>query len=134
MTTIRYNYASDVDDSTKQLALQSRLSTRLPLCTLPISSKDLTPDGSEWFHVVDAFSDITATKQKVIRLRVITNSHRGVNVTIPSSDILHQKYLDLRFQIRNTDYVLISFSELYVMGSPSHHELCLRAYDFKIKQ
>ena len=127
MTTIRYNYASDVDDSTKQLALQARLSTRLPLCTLPISSKDLTPDGSEWFHVVDAFSDITATKQKVIRLR-------GVNVTIPSSDILHQKYLDLRFQIRNTDYVLISFSELYVMGSPSHHELCLRAYDFKIKQ
>ena len=131
---LRYDFTSDVDDSTKQLALQGKLSTRLPLVTLPISVEDLTPDGSVWFHIVDAFSDVTKTKQRVIRLRVITNSHRGVNVTIPSSDILHQKYLDLRFQIRNMDYVMITFPELYVMGSPFHHELCLRAYDFKIKQ
>lgn len=131
---LRYNFTSDVDESTKQSALQGKLDTRLPLTTLPISLEDLTPDGSVWFHVVDAFADVTRTKQKVIRLRVITNSHRGVNVTIPSNSILHQKYRDLRFQIRNTDYVMITFPELYVMGSPFHHELCLRAYDFKIKQ
>ena len=131
MSTIRYDFAKDIDTYT--LAMRGNIDTRLPLCTLPISAKDLTPDGSQFFHAVDAYADITATKQRVIRIRVITKDHRGVNVTIPRTDILYQKFRDLRYQIRNSDYVQVAFPELFVMGSPFHHELHLRAYDFKIK-
>lgn len=133
MSTIRHSFIEEVDKATIDSALSSRLDSRSPLCTLPYPAKNLTTDGSEWFHAVDAYADITATRQRVIRIRVITKDHRGVNITIPRTDILYQKFRDLRYQIRNTDYVMIAFSQLYVMGSPFRHELCLRAYDFKLR-
>lgn len=130
---IRYNYTKDVDETTKNNVLHNKLDTRLPLCTLPYPAENLTPDGSKWFHAVDAYADTTSTKQRVIRIRVITKDHRGVNITIPHTDILYQKLRDLRYQIRNSDYVQVAFPQLYVMGSPYHRELYLRGYDFKIK-
>lgn len=130
MNNIRYEFAKDIN--TKTLASYGRLDTRQPLCTLPISAKDLTPDGSQWFHAVDAYADTKTTGQRVIRIRVITKYHRGVNITIPRTDILYQKFRDLRYLIRNSDYVQVSFPNLFVMGSPLRHELHLRAYDFKV--
>ena len=134
MARLRYDYAKDVDAATAAVARISSIDSRLPLTSVPVAPETISVDGSQWFHAVDAFADKSATGQPVIRVRVIIDSHRGVNVTIPRTELLYHKFRDLRFQIRNSDCVMVTFPELYVMGSAFRHELCLRAYDFKMQE
>ena len=133
ITPIRYNYATDVNEHTRNRLKNNRTTnTRLPFCSLEISPRTLSRDDAEMFHVVDAIRQKNARYKNVLRLRIITNTNRGVNVTIPCDDILHQKYLDLRHLIRNNDAVYVKFPKIYVQGSKFHYELMLIAYDFKI--
>jgi len=129
----RYNFASECDaepltQEEKRLCSFVK-NNSFPLKTITIPPEVLSIDGSEWLHAVEA---IKSHKNK-FTIRIITNKQRGVNVIIPyMSETLYHKYLDLRFQIRNTDKVLITFPELYIRGSSRQRELYLLAYDFKL--
>lgn len=126
---LRYNYAKDSDTDLLQTASDIKFSSRLPVCALELKPAAISPENSDWLHCVSA----TKNENK-IRLRVITNTHRGINVTVPClADAMYYKYLDLRFQIRNCEYVQITFPAIYVKAS-SHNkrELYLLAYDFKM--
>lgn len=129
----RYTFASDCDSELLTPEEQHFCSfnryNRFPLRALPISPDNLSVDGSEWLQTVDAVK----VNKELIRIRVITKEQRGVNVTIPCiSKTLYEKYLDLRFQIRNSGKVLITFPELYIRASGYKNELYLVAHDFKV--
>lgn len=129
----RYTYASECDKEQltpdEEYACKFHRYNRLKLKTIPISPKELSFDDTEYLHAVEAIK----IDKYSIRIRVITNTYRGVNITIPYiSETLYHKYLDLRFQIRNTDKVLITFPEIYITGSSRQGELFLLAYDFKL--
>ena len=132
MKARRFTYADEFDSdelTPQERYLASYLSSnRLAFVTLAIEPSQLSVDGSEWLHVVEA------TKRKnYIVIRVITNTYRGLNIWIPNiTDTLYAKYLDLRFQIRNSEKVLITFPELYIRSSGYKNELLLRANDFKL--
>ena len=135
VTPIRYNYATDINENTQNmLKKNAHHNTILPLCSLEIEPKSLSRDNDAIFHVVDALKQKNFSGHDVIRLRIITNTNRGVNVTIPcdNTGIMYEKYLDLRFLIRNNDAVYVTFPKMYVQGSKFHHELMLISYDFKI--
>lgn len=131
--TLRNNYLSDLDELTKALLYQEgAFNSRQPLCSLTVPPSAISPDGTEWLHSVDAIKK--KTHHDMLCIRVITNTHRGVNVLIPLNTVeMYYKYLDLRFQIRNQDKVLVTFPKLYVQSS-SHGrgELYLLSYDFKV--
>lgn len=131
--SIRYTYAQKYNGHTLDMLKNTgHLNTRLPFCSLEIPPRTLSRDDNELFHVVDVTKQKDSRYKQVIKLRIITNTNRGVNVTIPYDDNLHQKYLDLRFLIRNNDAVYVNFNKLYVQGSKMNYELMLIAYDFKI--
>lgn len=135
ITPTRYTYAKDVNDATaSKIKKTAYTNMRLPLCTLEIATEKLSRDNDCAFHVVDAMKRKNSMGRQVIILRIITNTNRGVNVIIPceNNDILYDKYIDLRFLIRNKDSVYIEFPSIYVQGSKFRHELMLVAYDFRI--
>lgn len=125
---LRYNYAKDIDTNYSQSG-KVYFASRLSFCTLELKPSAISPENSEWLHCVSATKD----KDK-LRLRVITNTHRGVNVTVPCrTDSMYYKYLDLRYQIRNQENVQITFPAIYVnTSSHNNRELYLLAYDFKL--
>lgn len=128
--TLPDNFALDLDEEAKEVMnMPWHFHSRLPLCFLSIPSSSISPDGTEWLHCVEA------EKQKnFIRIRVITKSQRGVTVTVYSeTTALYYKYLDLRFQVRNSDRVMITFPAIYVQASPCvAKELYLTANDFRL--
>lgn len=103
------------------------------LSSLPVSTSTISNDGTPWLHCVGVEKE--KTKQGyVARIRVIRHPHGGVNITVPlDCKELEFKFHDLRYQVRNCDTVMITFPELYVLGSPFHYEIYLKAYDFRIK-
>jgi len=128
----RFNYASDCDKeilSPEEKYYASFVSSnRLAFTVLPIPPSVLSTDGTEWLHAVEA-----TKKDKKICIRVITNTYRGINVWIPiTSETLYLKYHDLRFQIRNSDKILVTFPELFIRSSGYKNELLLIANDFKV--
>lgn len=128
---LRYDFLKDLDDSTKSLFQQSgRFLSRLPLCILSIPPSALSPDGSKWLHCVEAKKE-----KEFLRIRVIIKEHRGATITIHCDSMeMYYKYIDLRFQVRNSDYVAVTFPEIYVGTSPHMaRELYLTANDFKLR-
>lgn len=103
------------------------------LSSLPVSTSTISCDGSSWLHCVGA-EKVKTKMGHMARIRVIRNPYGGVNITVPlNCKELDLKFQDLRYQIRNRDTIMITFPEVYVCGSPFHHEIYLKAYDFKIK-
>lgn len=129
----RDNFLSELDDEVKKGLEKSSSYNRLPLVSLPITNESLMKKNTVGLHAVEAKIVYDSRKNRFIRVRVITNTTRGANVLIPcDSNSLYQKYLDLRFQIRNRDYVEVLFQNMYVVGSKIQSEIFLKAFDFKI--
>lgn len=138
---LRYDYLSELDEQTKEtLSFQGgRLDTSYPLYELPIDIRSISLDKSIWLHAVEARQK-HKNNNSIINIRVIINingADRGINVLIPNchkNKALELKFLDLRFQIRNSDYVRITFPELFVKSLINRKDLYLWAYDFKIEK
>lgn len=128
---MRTDFLSEVSDDVRHIMEISRFPYRLPLVSIRLQSDALT--GDSYLHAVEALLDRNEEHQPIIRIRVIVNN-RGMNVSIPcESEAMHQKYLDLRFQIRNTNYVGVCFDEIFVIASKQPGELYLLAHDFKLE-
>jgi hypothetical protein len=129
----RYNFVSE-SDAEKIRRLKSTKICKPIFDRIRIPVNTLTKDGSDWFHAVEIVKEKTKKNDEVIRIRVITKDHGGINVMIPLSGSadLYKKYRDLRFLIRNTDYVSVTFPNIYVKKSPFGKQLFLFAYDFKV--
>lgn len=129
---MRTDFLSEVSDDVRHIMEISRFPYRLPLVSIRLQSDALT--GDSYLHAVEALLDRNEEHQPIIRIRVIVNN-RGMNVSIPcESEAMHQKYLDLRFQIRNTNYVGVCFDEIFVIASKQPRELYLLAHDFKLEE
>lgn len=129
---MRTDFLSEVSDDVRHIMEISRFPYRLPLVSIRLQSDALT--GESYLHAVEAMLDRNGENQPIIRIRVIVNN-RGMNVSIPcESEAMHQKYLDLRFQIRNTNYVGVCFDEIFVIASKQPGELYLLAHDFKLEE
>lgn len=129
---MRTDFLSEVSDDVRHIMEISRFPYRLPLVSIRLQSDALT--GESYLHAVEALLDRNGEHQPIIRVRVIVNN-RGMNVSIPcESEAMHQKYLDLRFQIRNTNYVGVCFDEIFVIASKQPGELYLLAHDFKLEE
>ncbi len=141
-TCFRYNYAEECKKDRsfmEQITYFDRLSpsnadfksidTHLPCISLETHVSALSKDSSDWLHAVEA-----DRKGDHISIRVITKDNRGVNVILPNAKdrILYNKYRDLRFLIRNNDYILVTFPKLYVMPLKNVCGLYLLAHDFKV--
>lgn len=128
-SSLRYDYLHNLDADTKAtLQMQSAFNARLPLVALTIKPSAISPDGTEWLHCVEA-----TKRNNNIYIRVITNTDRGVNIQIPCNTVeMYYKFMDLRFQVRNQDKVLVTFPKLFVAHSGRKQELYLRASDFKL--
>ena len=124
----RFNYVCDLSSVEKELLAKTRYNQlRLKQLTIPTSA--ISKDYAGWLHAVEASKD----KDHII-IRVISNQNRGVNIHVPLTsdvDARYAKYRDLRYQIRNTEKVLITFPELTIF-STRQGELFLMADDFKI--
>jgi len=129
MSSLRYDYLHNLDaDSKAYLQMQSAFNARLPLIAIKVPPTAISPDGTECLHCVEA-----TKRNNRIYIRVITNTDRGVNIMIPCNTVeMYYKFMDLRFQVRNRDKVMVTFPELYVSHSGRKHELYLRASDFKL--
>ncbi len=133
--TIRDSYIKDFDmDIPYDLERDTRFDSRLPLHVLEIPPEAISPDGTKWLHCVEVTKNKVDTDIYLIRIRVITNTHRGINISVRcDSPLMNLKYLDLRFQVRNSDRILVTFPQLFVSSScQENRELYLRANDFKI--
>ena len=129
----RNNYFIDLDNDVVEQLGKSKSCNRLPLVSLPISNESLMKKRTHGLHAVEAKLVYDSRKNRFIRIRVITNTTRGANVLIPcDSNAMYQRYLDLRFQIRNRDYVEVLFKDMFVIGSKIQSEIFLKAFDFKI--
>jgi hypothetical protein len=127
-----YTCVSNLDKEAKD-KLNAGLNThRLPFCSIEIPTNLLSHDGHTLYHVVEATKQKNAKGKPVLKLRILIKECRGVTVTIPYTDTLHQRYLDLRYLIRNCYAVHVRFPNLYVQGSVRPHELMLIAYNFNI--
>lgn len=128
---MRTDFLKDTPADVQHIMEISRLPYRLPLVCIRLQSDALT--GESYLHAVEATLDRNGENQPIIRIRVIVNN-RGMNVSIPcESEAMHQKYLDLRFQIRNADYIRVCFDEIFVIASTQPRELYLLAHDFKLE-
>lgn len=129
MSSLRYDYLRDLDAETRtELQKESAINSRLALCTLQVPPSAISPDGSEWLHCVEAIK-----KNNKAYIRVITNTNRGVNIMVPCHTTeQYYKLMDLRFQVRNQDKVLVTFPELFIAHSGRRNELYLRTHDFKV--
>jgi len=126
MKPLRFNYASEVDDETKELMRRTCVLTP-ELTELELKCSALAPEGKDYLHVVDV-----CYKNDRFYFRVITSAGYGVTVVIWSDDeVLYAKYRDLRELIRNNDYVNITFPWLKVK---CWHKNVLSLYsdDFKV--
>lgn len=129
---MRTDFLKDTPADVQHIMEISRLPYRLPLVCIRLQSNALT--GESYLHAVEAMFDRNGEHQPIIRIRVIVNN-RGMNVSIPcASEAMHQKYLDLRFQIRNADYIRVCFDEIFVIASKQPGELYLLAHDFKLEE
>lgn len=129
------SYLKDYESPlTSDLESRLRYSSRMALKVLQVPPEAISPDGKEWLHCVEVTKDKISKTSSLIRIRVITNTHRGVNITVRcNSPLMNMKYLDLRFQVRNSDEVWVTFPELYITASHlGNRELYLTATDFKI--
>lgn len=129
----RQEYIRDLPLDQRKALQSSSFDYRNRMSSLPVATSTISNDGTSWLHCVSA--EKVKTKQgHVARIRVIRHPYGGVNITVPlNCKELDFKFHDLRYQVRNTDTVMITFPELYVCGSPSRFEVYLKAYDFKIK-
>lgn len=128
---MRTDFLKDEPQEAIQNMAMGSIDSRLPLIGVKIKPEGLT--GNEWLHALEATID-TKKFRRCIRIRIYANG-RGMNVTVPCiTDAMYNKFRDLRFQIRNQDYVEIAFDELHVFTS-SHRagEVYVLAHDFKIK-
>ena len=131
--SLRYNFLRDVSPETLKTLELCQMNSRNSFKNLYIGMEAISPKGGKWIHAVETLRDYNSLGEPVIIIRVIAESHRGLNVTIPcTSDAMIAKYLDLRYLIRNTDRVLVSFFGLCVTGSPRPREIFLKAGDFKV--
>ena len=127
-----YTCVSNLDKDAKDKLDKGLNTHRLPFCSIEIPTNLLSYDSQTQYHVVDATRQKNAKGKQVLKLRILIKEHRGVTVTIPYTDTLHQRYLDLRYLIRNCYAVHVRFPNLYVQGSVRPHELMLIAYSFNI--
>lgn len=139
--TLRYDFLSELNEQTKEtLNLQGgKLNISNHLYELPIEIQSLSLDKSIWLHAVEAEKKYKKNKF-IFGIRVIINlngTETGINVLIPhrnKNEELNLKFLDLRYQIRNSDYVRVTFPQLYVKSLSNRIDLYLWAYDFKIEK
>lgn len=140
MKPLRYNYVSDLSEThpftnpqTFKYESVGRYNSRLSMKELNLSPDALSPDYDEYLHVVE----VTQTKKGQVTyeiiLRVITKMHRGINIHIPCyTNEMYEKYLDLRYQVRNRDYVLVTFPYIKIRSSSRERELYAYTSDFKV--
>lgn len=133
---LRYDYIKDLNEQDMNNLKKAFFDTSNPLYTLPLSVNSISPDGSDWLHVVEASkTHFKHSHSPKISLRVIIKNHGGTNIYIPcSSDEMQQKYRNLRFLVRNTDYVRITLQDLRITSVHNRNNLLLFARDFKIKR
>lgn len=117
------------DNLTKEvLACMSR-----PLRCLPLDTEAISPNPDGSLHCVEAIRE-KVNNSYVLRLRVIIKNYGGsVRVTIPCADSgnEYRRFLRLRYSIRNSDVVLISFKNLRVYAC-DYAKLYLFAQDFTV--
>lgn len=128
---MRKDFLKDESQEAIQNMAMGSIDSRLPLIGVKIKPEGLT--GNEWLHALEATID-TKEHRRCIRIRIYANG-RGMNVTVPCiTDAMYNKFRDLRFQIRNQDYVEIAFDEFNILTSSRRAgEVYVLAYDFKIK-
>ena len=103
-------------------------STRIGVNGLTIPCCTLSPDGKDAFHCVEA-----TCKRRIASFRVITNLGYGINIRVNLNS--HDKYMEyrkIRFLVRNTDKVLLTFSDLFITASVYKQELCVDASSFTL--
>lgn len=138
---LRYDFLKDVDkdikDTINNNINNSKLITSEPLYTIPIALNSITLGDSDFFHAVEA-ENRTRQHNRLISIRIIANidgSSRGINVIIPCRDeAMYAKFRDLRYQIRNNDWVSVTFPQLFVKSLSNRKDLFLWAEDFRIKR
>lgn len=137
---LRFDFLKDLDEDARQTINSSikngKLLTSEPLYTMPIDLHSISFD-SEFFHAVEA-ENRTRQHNRLISIRIIANidgSSRGINVIIPYRDeAMYAKFRDLRYQIRNNDWVSVTFPQLFVKSLSNRKDLFLWAEDFRIKR
>lgn len=106
---------------------------RFPLCAVELSSSYLSPDRTPWIHCVEAKKSYGGA-YPLGRIRIIAD--RPMNITVPlRTEEQRKRFDELRFFVRNSDYVAVNFETILVR--PSSHrrnELYLFAYDFTYRK
>lgn len=127
---MRYEYLNDSNQKFDEF-LKERINfnSSLPLHILEVPTMAISPLNSEWVQCVEARKE-----KELLRLRIISNTYRGVTVTVPcNGESMYLKYRDLRFLVRNNSKVLITFPKVFIQKSIyGMRNLYLLAYDFKV--
>jgi len=141
MNRARHDFISDLDEVTKDnLKLTGRPDARLK--SIPIDPGILRYNGDNYLVATDVTREkpkrrrVLEEHEHIIRLHVLSDVEgyvQAFNVVIPcDSDVEHQKYLDLKYQIRNTERVKVTFKNLRVSASIVGHALYFKADDYKV--
>lgn len=106
---------------------------RFPLCAVELSTSYLSKDRTPWLHCVEAKKSYGGA-YPLGRIRIIAD--RPMNISVPLRTEEQQKRFDeLRFFVRNSDYVAVNFETILVR--PSSHrrnELYLFSDDFTYRK
>ena len=109
---------------------------RNALRALHIPTTLITKDDTGWLPCIGITKEKSMSGYIVAGIRVIDKSNQGINIPVPLyCDDMMKKYSDLRYKLRNTTGLMITFPELLVLASPNpYREIFLQATDFKIKR
>lgn len=137
---LRYTFVSDLSkthcftnpEAYKQKNV-GKYCSRIPVTQVKLSPDVLSPENDIYLHAVE----VTIKKKNEVLyeiiVRVITNMGHGMNVHIPCyTDEMYEKYIDLKYQVRNDDYVLVTFPYIEIGASICNFELFAKASDFKV--
>lgn len=106
---------------------------RFPLCAVELSTSSLSPDGTPWIHCIEAKKSYGGV-YPLGRIRIIAD--RPMNVSVPlRTEEQRKKFDELRFFVRNSDYIEVNFDVILVR--PSSHrrnELYLFSDDFTYRK
>ena len=137
---LRFDFLQDLEEEARQTINSNidsgKLMTSNPLYTMPIAIHSIS-FGSEFFHAVEAVNK-TRKHNRLISIRIIAKiegTSRGINVVVPYRDqAMYMKFRDLRYQIRNKDYVNVTFPQLFIKSLSNRKDLFLWAEDFRIQR
>ena len=130
MTPLNYTYVNDLDKETSDMLGNTRL-TRYgnPHC-LRLLPNALTPDGTDHFPLVHAYTALDSCKRRLFRFQVRTN-FMGITISVRCTDpTQYIRYRAIRSRM-HSEPVEITFPSICV--SHTEHGLHFVSDDFKIK-